>query len=146
MQEIPPATVQRARVFVDSRAALSEAGDIIQPLEAGLISAGHVLGEIGEVAGGNTWWGLEYADQLARFNIRTHRFDRFVRLRGGHGPHWLTYVPADHAVWIAFAYSNNLARFDLRTRLLQLSIQLLLVLLRSDAGPLDLFLRLLLLT
>jgi len=68
-----------------------------------------------QVPGGNTWWGLEYVDKLARFNIHTHRFDEFVDLRGGHGPHWLTYVPSDDAVWIAVAYSNNLARFDLRT-------------------------------
>ena len=54
MQEIPPATVQRARVFVDSRAAaLSEAGDLVQPLEAGLITVAHILGEIGEVVSGN---------------------------------------------------------------------------------------------
>jgi ornithine cyclodeaminase len=35
MQEIPPKTVQRSALIVDSRqAALSEAGDIIQPIEA----------------------------------------------------------------------------------------------------------------
>jgi ornithine cyclodeaminase len=50
MQEIPAETVRRARVYVDSRtAALTEAGDLIQPLQAGLIPAEHILGEIGEV-------------------------------------------------------------------------------------------------
>jgi ornithine cyclodeaminase/alanine dehydrogenase-like protein (mu-crystallin family) len=48
--EIPPATVQRAVVFVDSiSAAWDEAGDLIQPLEAGLISRQHVRGELGEL-------------------------------------------------------------------------------------------------
>jgi streptogramin lyase len=64
---------------------------------------------------GNTWWGLQYVNELARFNIGTHSFDRFVKLRGGNGPHWVTYVPSDHAVWVAFAYSNNLGRYDLQT-------------------------------
>jgi alanine dehydrogenase len=53
MQEIPAETVARARVVVDSRpAALAEAGDLIIPLERGLISAEGVHGEIGEVAAG----------------------------------------------------------------------------------------------
>ena len=48
--EIPAETVCRARVFVDSReAAWDEAGDLIQPLEAGLITKDHVLAELGEL-------------------------------------------------------------------------------------------------
>jgi ornithine cyclodeaminase len=50
MQEIPTETVRRAAVFVDSRqAALSEAGDLIQPLRAGLINEQHIQAELGEV-------------------------------------------------------------------------------------------------
>jgi ornithine cyclodeaminase len=50
MQEIPAETVQRARVFVDSRtAALEEAGDLIQPMRAGLFDESHICGELGEV-------------------------------------------------------------------------------------------------
>lgn len=50
MQEIPPETVQRAVVFVDSRsAALSEAGDLIQPLRSGLIGEAHIQAELGQV-------------------------------------------------------------------------------------------------
>jgi ornithine cyclodeaminase/alanine dehydrogenase-like protein (mu-crystallin family) len=50
MQEIPPETVQRAALFVDSRkSALSEAGDIILPIEAGRIKADHIQAELGEV-------------------------------------------------------------------------------------------------
>lgn len=49
MQEVPPETVARARVVVDSRAAcLEEAGDIIQPMRAGLFDASHIHAELGE--------------------------------------------------------------------------------------------------
>jgi streptogramin lyase len=68
-----------------------------------------------ELPDGNAWWVLQLADKLARFNVTTHTFDKFVSLPGGEGPHWLVYVPADHAVWVAFAYSNNLARYDVET-------------------------------
>jgi ornithine cyclodeaminase len=53
MQEIPPQTVARAKVVVDSRlASLAEAGDLIRPMQQGLITADSIHGEIGEVAGG----------------------------------------------------------------------------------------------
>lgn len=51
MQEVPAETLQRAKIFVDSRAAsLEEAGDIIQPMRAGLFDESHICGELGEVA------------------------------------------------------------------------------------------------
>ena len=51
--EIPGETVKAARVFVDHRpSALEEAGDLIVPLESGLIDASHILGEVGEVLAG----------------------------------------------------------------------------------------------
>jgi ornithine cyclodeaminase len=51
MQEVPGATVARARVFVDQRrAAWAEAGDLVIPRGQGLIGEGHVAGELGEVA------------------------------------------------------------------------------------------------
>jgi ornithine cyclodeaminase/alanine dehydrogenase-like protein (mu-crystallin family) len=53
MCEIPRETVARARVIVDARAAcMAEAGDLIQPIEAGLIGENHIHAEIGEVAAG----------------------------------------------------------------------------------------------
>ena len=53
MQEIPAATVARARVVVDSRdASLAEAGDLIIPLREGVIAEADIHGEIGEVAAG----------------------------------------------------------------------------------------------
>jgi len=50
MQEVPAGTLTRAKIFVDSRsAALEEAGDLIQPIRAGLFDESHILGELGEV-------------------------------------------------------------------------------------------------
>jgi ornithine cyclodeaminase len=50
MQEIGSDTVQKARVFVDAyEAALDEAGDLIIPLDEGIISKDHIIGELGEV-------------------------------------------------------------------------------------------------
>lgn len=50
MCEVPPATVARARVFVDSRTAcMEEAGDLIQPIRAGLFDQSHIHAELGEV-------------------------------------------------------------------------------------------------
>ena len=53
MQEVDADTVKRALVVVDSReAAWEEAGDLIIPLRAGLISEAHIHAEIGEIAAG----------------------------------------------------------------------------------------------
>jgi ornithine cyclodeaminase len=50
MQEVPAATVARARVIVDERrAAWAEAGDLIIPRDQGLIAEAHIVGELGEV-------------------------------------------------------------------------------------------------
>lgn len=52
-REIPGETIQRARVFVDSRdAAWAEAGDLIIPREQGIITDSDVLGELGELVSG----------------------------------------------------------------------------------------------
>ena len=51
--EIPPETVARARVVVDDReAAWEEAGDLIGPLEAGLIDRDHVVASLGDLVNG----------------------------------------------------------------------------------------------
>ncbi|HSF82670.1 MAG TPA: hypothetical protein VLA49_15650 [Anaerolineales bacterium] len=53
MQEIPPETVRRACIVVDSRSAvLAEAGDLIQPISLGLITPEHIQAEIGELVSG----------------------------------------------------------------------------------------------
>jgi ornithine cyclodeaminase len=50
MQEVPADTLQRAKIYVDSRSAsLAEAGDLIQPIQAGRFDQGHIRGELGEV-------------------------------------------------------------------------------------------------
>ena len=50
MQEVPAETLLRAKIFVDSRSAsLEEAGDLIQPMQAGFFDETHICGELGEV-------------------------------------------------------------------------------------------------
>ena len=54
MQEVDAKLVQRARVVVDQRAAIwEEAGDLIQPLEAGLIREDIIDAELGEILNGD---------------------------------------------------------------------------------------------
>lgn len=49
-REVPPETVRRALVVVDGRhAAWEEAGDLIQPMQAGLIGREHIHAELGEL-------------------------------------------------------------------------------------------------
>lgn len=50
MQEIPAETIQRAKVIVDSRSAsMEEAGDLIQPIRAGIFDESHIHAELGEI-------------------------------------------------------------------------------------------------
>lgn len=52
--EVPAATVAASYVVVDClEAALAEAGDLIQPLEAGLITREHIATELGAVVSGD---------------------------------------------------------------------------------------------
>lgn len=67
VREIAPETVVRAKVIVDSRhAAWEEAGDLIQPLHAGLINADHIHAELGEVVAG-TRTGRTTQDEITLF-------------------------------------------------------------------------------
>jgi len=53
MQEIPVETVQRAKIVIDHReASLAEAGDLLIPLERGLITEDHMYAELGQIAAG----------------------------------------------------------------------------------------------
>lgn len=66
MQEIPGEVMARARVVVDQReAALREAGDVIIPLEAGLIRRDELV-ELGEVAAGSAP-GRRSRDEITLF-------------------------------------------------------------------------------
>ncbi len=67
MCEIPSETVFHARVFVDSRAAcMEEAGDLIQPIRAGLFDESHIHAELGEVVLGHKP-GRQSADEITFF-------------------------------------------------------------------------------
>ncbi len=53
MQEVPAETVARAKVVIDHReASLAEAGDLIIPLQQGLIAEDHIWAELGEIVAG----------------------------------------------------------------------------------------------
>ena len=53
MREVDDAAVRAARVYVDTcRGALAEAGDLVQPLQAGVIAREHVVAELAELVRG----------------------------------------------------------------------------------------------
>lgn len=67
MQELPAETIQRARVVVDSRAAtLAETGDLLKPIQAGLISEAHIYAELGEIVMGRKT-GRESGEEITVF-------------------------------------------------------------------------------
>jgi len=67
MQEVPAETLQRAKIFVDSRStAQEEAGDLIQPIRAGLFDESHIHAELGEVILGKKP-GRESPDEITYF-------------------------------------------------------------------------------
>ncbi len=66
MQEVPAASVARARVVVDSRtAALAEAGDLLLPLQAGQLQEGDIA-ELGEILNG-TATGRSHPEEITFF-------------------------------------------------------------------------------
>ena len=66
-REMEGALVERAGLYVDSReAALAEAGDIVLPMNEGLIGPGHIRAELGEVTGGIVS-GRRMADRVTIF-------------------------------------------------------------------------------
>ncbi len=66
-RELDDEAVRRARLYVDSIPhALAQADDILLPLAAGVIPQGHILGEIGGVAGGEVA-GRASLDDLTLF-------------------------------------------------------------------------------
>jgi len=67
VQELPPATVARALLVVDSREhALAETGDLIIPINQGLFTADHIHAEIGEIVTGHRT-ARTAADQITLF-------------------------------------------------------------------------------
>jgi ornithine cyclodeaminase len=67
MQEVNEATVARARIVVDSReACLAEAGDLIIPLQRGVITEADIHAELGEIVLG-TKPGRETSQEVTLF-------------------------------------------------------------------------------
>ncbi|MEM6902574.1 MAG: ornithine cyclodeaminase family protein, partial [Pseudomonadota bacterium] len=66
-READDAAIERARVFVDTReGALSEAGDIIQPIESGVLRADDIAGDLFDLTRGERG-GRRYYDQITLF-------------------------------------------------------------------------------
>jgi ornithine cyclodeaminase len=67
MREADDAAILRARIFVDTFAgALAEAGDLVQPIERGLIAREHVRGELAQLLRGEVA-GRTNADEITLF-------------------------------------------------------------------------------
>ncbi|MFO7578840.1 ornithine cyclodeaminase family protein [Nitrosomonas halophila] len=67
MQEVDSETVRRALVVVDARvSALNEAGDLVVPLQQGLITQAHIHAELGEILSGSKA-GRSHPDQITFF-------------------------------------------------------------------------------
>lgn len=67
MQEIPPETILRALVVVDHyESAMAEAGDLLIPIEKGLITRDHIHAELGAILSGASP-GRESEEQITLF-------------------------------------------------------------------------------
>lgn len=65
--EVDAEAVRRSRFFVDYReAAMAAAGELLQAIEAGVVTSGHVIGEIGEVLLGRAE-GRQTADDITLY-------------------------------------------------------------------------------
>ena len=67
LRESDDAAVTKARLFVDTRAgALSEAGDLVQPIAAGIISPEDIAADLSELCRGEKA-GRRFYDQVTLF-------------------------------------------------------------------------------
>jgi alanine dehydrogenase len=67
MREVDDETIRRARIFVDTRAgALAEAGDIIQPIAAGILREDDIAGDLFELTAGSRA-ARRFHDQITLF-------------------------------------------------------------------------------
>ena len=66
MRETDDDAIRRARVFVDTEAALHEAGDIVQPLQSGLLARDGIAGDLFGLARGSCD-GRRAADEITLF-------------------------------------------------------------------------------
>jgi ornithine cyclodeaminase len=65
-RECDDAAVARASVFIDTKAGLTEGGDVAQAIAAGAVTAGHVRGTLFDLCGG-TVPGRTAADEITLF-------------------------------------------------------------------------------
>jgi ornithine cyclodeaminase len=67
MRESDDETIRRSRIFVDTReGALSEAGDLLQPIHAGVFNPEDVAGDLFDLTRGDRA-GRRYYDQITLF-------------------------------------------------------------------------------
>jgi ornithine cyclodeaminase len=67
MREVDDEAVTRARIFVDTHeGALSEAGDILQPIRSGVLRQDDIAGDLFELTRGERA-GRRYYDQITLF-------------------------------------------------------------------------------
>ena len=67
MRETDDTAIRRARVFVDTRdGACQEAGDIVQPLESGVLDADDIAGDLFDLTRGERA-GRRFYDQITLF-------------------------------------------------------------------------------
>ena len=67
MRETDDVAIEKARVFVDTRdGACSEAGDIVQPIESGLLDPSDIAGDLFELTRGERA-GRRYYHQITLF-------------------------------------------------------------------------------
>ena len=67
MRETDDTAIRRARVFVDTRAgACTEAGDIVQPLETGVLAPDDIAADLFELTRGGRA-GRRFYDQITLF-------------------------------------------------------------------------------
>jgi ornithine cyclodeaminase len=52
MREADDDAIRRARIFVDTRAGMTESGDIAEPLKSGAITASDIAGDLADMARG----------------------------------------------------------------------------------------------
>ena len=57
MREADDAAVKRARVFIDTEAALAEAGDLTQPIAAGVMTRNDIVGDLAALCRGSVGGG-----------------------------------------------------------------------------------------
>ena len=66
MREADDDAVRRARIYIDTEAALHEAGDIVQPLRSGALARDHIAGDLFGLVRG-TCNGRRAADEITLF-------------------------------------------------------------------------------